>query len=267
MRLWHSDRVNDLIVERDERIGVITLNRPDRLNALLPHMLGDYAQALGELDADPGIRAIVVTGAGRGFCAGADLSVLDSGTQALQGYMDGLGVESLPTRAFSLATPVVTAVNGPCVGIGMLLALCADVRVASPSATFASAFSRLGLVAEYGMAWVLPRLIGLGAATEVLLSGRAVTAAEAATMGMVTQVSDDPVATARAWAADVAAHVSPDSIRAMKAQLLQAQSGTLGEAVQASLVAMRASVAGPDLAEALNARRDGRAPEFTGGSA
>lgn len=259
--------MNDLIVERDGRIGIITLNRPDRLNALLPNMLGDYARALDDLDADPQVRCIVVTGAGRGFCAGADLSVLDSGSQALQGYMDGLGVQSLPTRAFSLATPVVTAVNGPCVGIGMLLALCADVRFAAPSATFVSAFSRLGLVAEYGMAWVLPRLIGLGAATEVLLSGRIVSATEAKALGMVTAVIDDPLDAARAWAADIGASVSPDSIRAMKAQLLQAQHSTLGEAVEASLVAMRASVSGPDLAEAMLARRDGRPPEFTGGHA
>jgi enoyl-CoA hydratase/carnithine racemase len=181
--------------------------------------------------------------------------------------MDGLGAESLPTRAFSLATPVVTAVNGPCVGIGMLLALCADVRFAAPSATFVSAFSRLGLVAEYGMAWVLPRLIGLGAATEVLLSGRIVSATEAKALGLVTEVVDDPLDAARAWAADIAANVSPDSIRAMKAQLLQAQHSTLGEAVEASLVAMRASVSGPDLAEAMLARRDGRPPEFTGGHA
>lgn len=255
----------DLLVERQGRVGVITLHRPDRLNALLPGMLADYADVLDELDADPSVRAIVVTGAGRGFCAGADLSVLASGTAALDGYMSGLGVDRLPTRAFSLATPVVTAINGPAVGIGMLLALCADVRIASPSATFITAFSRLGLVAEYGIAWVLPRLIGLGPATELLLSGRAVPAEEARSLGLVGVIDEDPLARAMAWANEVAAAVSPDSVRVMKAQLLAAATSTLGEAVEASLIAMRASVAGPDLAEALRAREEGRPPVFTGG--
>lgn len=257
--------MSDLLVDRDGAVAVITLNRPDRLNALLPSMLADYGAALAELDADRQVRAIVVTGAGRGFCAGADLSVLDSGADALAGYMDGLGVDSLPTRAFSLATPVVTAVNGPAVGIGMLLALCADVRIAGTSASFVTAFSRLGLVAEYGIAWVLPRLIGLGPATELLLSGRALPAHDAASLGLVSAVSDDPLSAAMEWARDVAEHVSPDSVRTMKAQLLAAMSTPLGEAVAASLAAMRASVDGPDLAEAMRARREDRLPRFTGG--
>ena len=257
--------MTDLVIEREGRVGVITLNRPERLNALLPGMLAEYGSALDALDADDDVRAIVVTGAGRGFCAGADLSVLDSGPQALQGYMDGLGVDRLPTRALSLRTPVVMAVNGPAVGIGMLLALCADVRFAGTTASFTSAFSRLGLVAEYGIAWVLPRLVGLSAATEILLSGRTVPAEEARSLGLVTDVSDDPRAAALDWAQDIAEHVSPDSVRAMKAQLLAATTSTLGEAVEDSLTAMRASVSGPDLAEAMRARSEGRHPRFTGG--
>lgn len=262
----------DVVVERRRtpvagiEVGVITLNRPDRLNAIVPGMLESYADALTELDADPRVRGIIVTGAGRGFCSGADLSVLGEGPQALRGYLDGLGPANLPTMAFSLATPVVTAVNGPCAGIGMLLALCSDVRFASPTASFTSAFARLGLVAEYGIAWVLPRLIGLPAATEWLLSGRSVGAEEALRAGLVTSVTSDPVSAAFAWASSVATGSSPDSIRAMKAALLDAERQSLSDAVDASLEAMRRSFGGPDLAEAIQARRDGRAPHFSGSS-
>lgn len=259
--------MEDVLVERDGALGLITLNRPERLNALVPGMLAGYVTALREFDEDPAVRVILVTGAGRGFCSGADLSVLAQDPSVLDGYLDGLSMESLPTVAFTLRTPVVTAINGPCAGIGMLLALCADVRFASTTASFSSAFSKLGLVAEYGIAWVLPRLIGLGAATEILLSGRTVRPDEAAQLGMVTTVSDDAVSTARAWAADVAASVSPHSIAAMKRQFLSASSSTLDQAVDISLAEMKASFAGPDLAEAIAAKAAGRPPEFTGGIA
>jgi enoyl-CoA hydratase/carnithine racemase len=259
--------MEELRIERDGSLGLITLNRPDRLNALVPGMLGEYARALREFDADRSVRAIVVTGAGRGFCSGADLSVLAQDPSVLNGYLDGLSMESLPTLAFTLGTPVVTAINGPCAGIGMLLGLCADVRFASATATFTSAFSKLGLVAEYGMAWILPRVIGLGPATEILLSGRTVDAREASELGLVTRTSDDALATAREWALNLADTVSPTSVAAMKQQFLAASHSSLGEAVDASLVAMKASFSGPDLAEAIAAKSAGRPPVFTGGSA
>lgn len=246
------------------QVGVITLNRPERLNAIVPGMLEAHAAALRELDADPSVRAIVVTGAGRGFCSGADLAVLGEGPQALRGYLEGLGPANLPTLAFELPTPVVSAVNGPCAGIGMLLALCADVRFASPTATFTSAFARLGLVAEYGMAWVLPRLVGLPTATEWLLTGRTVGADEARSSGLVAGIHDDAREAAVAWASGVATSSSPDSVRAMKAALLDADRQPLGAAVADSLEAMRGSFSGPDLAEAIRARLDGRDPRFTG---
>lgn len=258
--------MTDLLIERDGPIGLITLNRPERLNALLPPMWQGYADALAELDGDARVRAIIVTGAGRGFCAGADLSVLAQGPEALDRYLDGLGLKSMPMNAFTLATPIVTAINGPCAGIGMVLALSADVRFASPTATFSSVFSRLGLVAEDGIGWLLPRLIGLGAATEILLSGRSVTAAEAAGLGMINAIDDDPLALAREWARNLARNVSPSSVAAMKKQLLAASASSLGEAVEASSAAMRTSFSGPDLAEAMTAKREGRPPNFTGGN-
>jgi enoyl-CoA hydratase/carnithine racemase len=256
-----SEAVDTTIEYRSEDgIAVITLNRPERLNALLPGMGERYAELLRQADDDPGVRAIVVTGAGRGFCSGADLSVLAEGAQALTGY--AAAREGLPTVALSLRTPVVTAINGPCAGIGFVLAICADVRFASPTAVMSTSFSRLGLIAEYGSAWLLTRLVGLAHATDILLSGRSVSADEAARIGLVTAVDDDPLARAMSWARDVADHCSPTSLAVIKGQLLAVDRQSLDEAVDVSLVEMLASFQRPDLPEAIAARLAKRPPEF-----
>lgn len=246
--------------EVDAGIARITLNRPERLNALLPGMGERYARLLKEADADPAVRAIVVTGAGRGFCSGADLSVLAEGADALTGY--AVAQEELPTVALTLGTPVATAINGPCAGIGFVLAVCADVRFAAPTALMSTSFSRLGLIAEYGSAWLLTRLVGLAHATDILVSGRAVPADEAARIGLVTAVDEDPVGRALAWARDVADHCSPTSISVIKRQLLAADTQTMAEAVDVSLVEMLASFRRPDLPEAITARMEKRSPRF-----
>lgn len=241
-------------------IAVITLNRPERLNALLPGMGERYAGLLRAADADPAVRAIVVTGAGRGFCSGADLSVLAEGAEALTGYASAR--EELPTAALTLGTPVVTAINGPCAGIGFVLAICADVRFASPTAVMSTSFSRLGLIAEYGSAWLLTRLVGLAHATDILLSGRPVTADEAARIGLVTAVDDDPLARAMAWARDIADHCSPTSLAVIKRQLLDVDGQSLDEAVDVSLAEMLASFRRADLPEAIASRVEKRPPMF-----
>lgn len=259
----HTDTDADLVQYRtDGPVAVITLNRPDRLNALLPGMGRTYADCLRRAEADPGIRVIVVTGAGRGFCAGADLSVLAQGPEALMGYLEQEQLDNLPTVALSIAKPVVTAINGPCAGIGFVLAVAADVRFASPSATLGTSFSRLGLVAEYGIAWLLPRLIGLPAATELLLSGRALDAHEAHRLGLVHEVAEDALARALDWAHAVAANCSPASLQAMKAQLLAGQVQPLDEAIASSLAQMAVSFRHPDLMQALAARAERRPPAF-----
>jgi enoyl-CoA hydratase/carnithine racemase len=244
-----------------DRIAVITLNRPDRLNAILPGMGEQYARLLQQADADPQVRAIVVTGAGRGFCSGADLTVLAEGREALDGYLDGQDVDTLPSAALRIGTPVATAINGPCAGIGFVLAICADVRFAAPTATLSTSFSRLGLIAEYGAAWLLTRLVGLGRATDLLLTGRTLTAQEAADIGLV-RVEDDSFAAAMAWASDVAANCSPAAVAVMKRQLLDVDSQDLTAAVEASLVEMRAAFQRPDLTAAIMARLEKRPVDF-----
>jgi len=251
-----------VLYEVRDRVALITLNRPDRLNALLPGMGEAYTDLLRRADRDPDVRAIVVTGAGRGFCSGADLGILAEGRDALDGYLDGQGVDTVPTAALRIGTPVATAVNGPCAGIGFVLALCADMRFAQPSATLSSSFSRLGLIAEYGSAWLLTRLVGLSTATDLLVSGRTLTAEQAFELGIVNDVSDDALATAMAWARDVADNCSPTAVAVIKRMLLDVDGQTLGQSVDASLAEMRASFQRADLAEAITAKLEKRAPRF-----
>lgn len=250
-----------ILVEHQDSIALVTLNRPDRLNALTPEMGPAYARLLQDLDDDPGTRAIVVTGAGRGFCSGADLSTLSGSITDLKGYVSGQDVSTLPIVALTLGTPIVTAINGPCAGIGFVLAVSADARFVHPDATMSTTFARLGLVAEYGIAWLLPRLIGLPAATDLLISGRTISGARADELGLA-HVTTDPLGAAIEWARDVVASSSPASVATMKRQLLAADGQALADAVAASLVEMSAAFELPDLAEALRARAEQRAPNF-----
>lgn len=252
----------EVLVDVADRVATVTFNRPDRLNALTASMGVAYADALRSLDADPGVRVIVVTGAGRGFCSGADLSVLGQGPEALDGFLaDSAGGDS-PTLARDIDTPVVMAVQGAAAGLGFVIALSGDVVFAGPQARFISAFSRLGLVAEYGIAWLLPRLVGGARAAEILLSGRPINADEAYRLGLVSAVVDDPLATALSWARDVADSCSPFSTATMKRQLRAASESTWDDALGLSLRLMGESFRGPDLVEALTAKLQGRAPAF-----
>jgi enoyl-CoA hydratase/carnithine racemase len=263
--LWHSAPMSaeDLIqFSVHDRIAVITLNRPDQLNALLPGMGRTYAQLLRQADADPNIRGIVVTGAGRGFCAGADLSILAQGPDALAGFLADQRLEDLPTVALTLRTPVVTAINGPCAGIGFVLAMAADRRIGAPTARCGTTFAQLGLVAEYGIAWLLPQLIGLPRATDLLLTGRLVDAKEALHLGLLDEVADDPVEAATAWVTQIADDCAPSAVGDIKRQLFAAQRQTLDEALMESLRLMGEAFTRADLGEALRAKLEKRPPQF-----
>jgi enoyl-CoA hydratase/carnithine racemase len=252
--------MSDMIaVRREACIATITLNRPDRLNALVPGMGAEYVAALHDADRDPGIRGILVTGAGRGFCSGADIGVLHESPDALESFVSG--VADLPTQVFHLGTPVATAINGPCAGVGFVLATCADARFVHPDATLTTSFARLGLVAEYGAAWVLPRIIGLAAATDLLLTGQTITGREAESLGLAI-CTEDPVNAARAWLTTITDNCSPTSIAEIKAQLLSTWNQGLDSASVESLVRMKRSFRRPDLMEALSARAEKRPPQF-----
>lgn len=246
----------------DGAVATVVLNRPDSLNSLTPEMGRLLVETLREVDARSDIRAAVLTGAGRGFCSGADLRVLAQGAQALDRFATDPVLGTLPATMAGMRIPLVAAVNGPSAGVGFVLALLADVRFAAPTATFASAFSRIGLTAEYGSAWLLPRLVGMSRATEILLSGRPVDAAEAERIGLAHAVADDVVEAATQWATAVATGCSPTSLAAIKDQLRAASATTFADAESASRTLMTDSFRWPDLPEALLARSEKRSPQF-----
>ena len=252
-----------ILVERADGVATITLNRPDKLNALTAEMQQGYVQALTDLDRDTDVRVIVVTGAGRGFCSGADLGNLAGIGEVLTQKPDA---SKLPTVALEIRKPIVAAVNGPVAGIGFALMLTTDVRFMAADARVSTTFARLGLVAEYGLSWLLPRVVGAGRAIELLMSGRIIDSEEALRIGLVHEVvSDGPVLDrALVWAREVATKCSPRSTSTIKRQVYDDLDRPRGEAFDRSLELMLGSFEWGDLPEALKARGEGRDPQYRG---
>jgi enoyl-CoA hydratase/carnithine racemase len=221
-----------------------------------------YIDMLRSLDTEPDVRVVIVTGSGRGFCSGADTGVLQGDAAGLASY--ATRVENFPTMALGMRKPLVAAVNGAVAGIGFAVMLAADVRFVAATAKISTTFARLGLVAEYGTAWLLPRVVGMGRAAELLLSGRTIDGQEAADIGLATEAleTDAVLPRAQAWAREVAVSCAPWSLRQMKRQLYGDSILSYQEAVEHSVGPMRESLARPDLSEALRARAAKRAPRF-----
>ena len=271
--------VSDLRTVRYEvadRIATVTLDRPDRLNAWTGRMHTEYRWCLARAEADAEVRVVVVTGAGRGFCAGADAGALEKNVAA-GGYDDGVreplaepgyGVRPEFDHAFAfhygLAKPVIAAVNGPAAGVGLVLACYCDLRFAAAGAKLTTSAPRLGLPAEYGLSWVLPRLVGLGHAADLLLSSRVVLAEEAAAMGLVNKVlaPEDLLPHTYAYARALATEVSPASLRETKRQIYGEQHDDVGTAVERSVALIDEMMGGPDYAEGVRAWTARRPPEF-----
>ncbi|HJV09702.1 MAG TPA: enoyl-CoA hydratase-related protein [Acidimicrobiales bacterium] len=193
-------------------VVIVTLNRPEVMNALTPAAAGELAETLTELGSDRKARAVVLTGAGRGFCAGAELGELsDLDDLSVQDTMArGLGLVGLATRLTSLPQPIIAAVNGPAMGVGLGLALACDTRVCSESARFGAAFPRLGLSGcEIGLSYLLPRILGPTVAFEFMLTGRSMDAAEAAARGLVLRATPD--AEVVAAAVEIAGRIAANS--------------------------------------------------------
>ena len=262
------------------RVATITLNRPDKLNAWTRTMEAEIRQATGEAAADDGVRAIVITGAGRGFCAGADMSLLQSVVdRRTHPLPDSPGASDTALRSDvradfqrqysyfpAIPKPVIAAINGPAVGLGLVIAMFCDLRFASQDAKFGTAFARRGLVAEYGLAWLLPRIAGHAHALDVLLSARIFDAQEALRMGLVNQVfpAADFMDSVYAYAQQLADTVSPRSMKVIKHQVYEAMFQTLGESVDLATEEMRASFASEDFREGVAHFVEKRAPAFTG---
>jgi enoyl-CoA hydratase/carnithine racemase len=242
-------------------VAVVTLNRPEKLNAWSPAMTDLYIAALDRATSDPDARAVVVTGAGRGFCAGADMTLLaglaDGGPRVANADRPPYQLEP------AVPKPVIAAINGACAGLGLVRALYCDLRIAVRGAKITTAFARRGLVAEYGMSWLLPRIVGLPTALDLLLSGRTLLAEEAAELGLVDRlVDDDALGAATEYAGELARLSSPASMRDMKRQVWGDLTGTLEESVERAESLMRASFDRPDLAEGVSSYLEGREPQF-----
>jgi enoyl-CoA hydratase/carnithine racemase len=271
----------ETLYEVDARVATITLNRPDKLNAWTAVMEREVRAAMDEAERDENVRVIILTGAGRGFCAGADMSLLSSvatkgldtaqraqAVEAASGVREGTRVDFQKKYSYfpALSKPVIAAVNGPCVGLGLVIALYCDLRFASDAARFSTAFARRGLIAEYGMAWMLPRLVGHPNAVDLLFSARMIDAAEAFRMGLANQVFPQEAfrEKVREYAADLASNVSPRSLRVMKRQIYDAMFETLAEAFETSEREMLASLQSADFKEGVAHFVEKRAPVFTG---
>jgi enoyl-CoA hydratase/carnithine racemase len=253
-----------MLVERLGAVMLLTLNRPDRLNAWTDALQQRYFALLDEAEADSDVRAVVLTGAGRGFCAGADMDELhDVGATSGSSYVQGTAPRHRPLH---LRKPLIGAINGPAAGLGFVQALYCDVRFSTPAAKFTTSFARRGLVAEYGVAWILPRLVGPSRALDLLLSSRVVNGVEAHAMGMVDRLVQ-PEALVRAaveYAQDLATHSSPASMSAIKTQVLHALDSTFDEAVADADRRMHESFLRPDVREGVASYLERRAPAFPG---
>ena len=266
-----------------KRVATITLNRPDKLNAWTAVMEQEVRAAMVEAERDENVRVIVLTGAGRGFCAGADMSLLstvamkglDAAQRAQAGAGSGTGSGEGSARTDfqkkysyfpAMSKPVIAAINGPAAGLGLVIALYCDLRFASDAARFSTAFARRGLIAEYGMAWMLPRLVGHANALDLLFSARLIDAAEAFRMGLANQVFPQDVfqEKVRDYAAELAASVSPRSLRVIKRQVYDAMFQPLGEAFEIAEREMLESLRCEDFKEGVAHFVEKRAPVFTG---
>jgi enoyl-CoA hydratase/carnithine racemase len=254
-------------------VALLWLDRPERNNAWTPVMRREFRATIAELESNAAVRAIVITGAGRAFCVGGDMEVLDriSGAGVMAApenddLSDELFGTDLGTFGFLLRTtkPVVAAINGATAGVGLILASFCDVRFAAAGSKFAVAMSRLGLPAEQGLSWILPRLIGVGHAADLLLAGRVILAEEAEGMGLVNRVfpRDDLLNAATEYAQNIAREISPASTRMMKQQLYADLVGDLPSSVEFANGLMEAALKSSDYREGVEAFRQRRPPQF-----
>ncbi len=265
----------EIVYDVTDRIATNTLTRPDKLNAWTVTMNREVREAVEQAAADDGVRVIVLTGAGRGFCAGADMDLLSgisTGAAEPSASAGPIDPSSRPdfqtTYAYfpAVSKPVVAAINGPVAGLGLIMALYCDLRFASDQAVFTTAFSRRGLIAEHGISWVLARVVGLPNALDLMLSARKIDAAEALRLGLVNRVvpQAELAATVRAYAGELATLVSPRSMRVMKRQIWDAQFQTLAEATRVADEEMRRSFTSEDFKEGVAHFLAKRSPAFTG---
>jgi enoyl-CoA hydratase/carnithine racemase len=263
-----------ILYQVKDRIATITLNRPEALNAWTDVIAEEVWDATHQADADAEVRVIILTGAGRAFCSGGDVTGFKAGNP--RQLVDKLprpydfsrrpDYQSRATYFPSLGKPVIAMLNGPTAGLGLVHALYCDLRIAADDVVITTAFSRIGLASEYGMAWGLRNVVGFTAAMDLLLSARKVRGEEALRLGLVNQIHPkDKLAEATyAYARDLVENVSPRSLRVIKHQMWQLPFQTLHESVITDTEAMMSSNVCEDFQEGKRAFMEKRKPNFSG---
>lgn len=276
----------DILYGVESGVATITLNRPDRLNAWTPAMQASVKRAMVAASKDDAVRVIVITGAGRGFCAGADMAGLQQiepgswNDRPLARSDDDVALDPRPRLGpdvsghyagrfgyiMSIQKPVIAAINGACAGIGLAFALYCDLRFASAAAVFTTSFAQRGLIAEHGMSWLLPRIVGTSQALDLLFSARRVKADEAAQLGLVSRAfpAESFGDEMKAYTNHLALNVSPRSMAVMKAQVWKGLFQDLNEAVRVGDEEMQKSFGSQDFKEGVAHFVEKRAARFTG---
>ncbi len=247
------------LYEVSDRIATLTFNRPEQLNSMIGNMEYAYFERLMQAEADDEVGAIIVTGAGKGWCPGADLAyTAGEGDLPLP---NGVIANSMP---MAIAKPTIAAINGACAGAGFGHAMMLDFRIASTTAKFTTAFAQRGLIAEYGLAWLLPQIVGRQVATDLLLTSRVVSGLEMADLGLVNRAvpEENVIDAARALAGHLANNVSPASMATMKHQLLIEPEMGAALAFESSNALMKESFAGADLREGVMSFLEKRPANF-----
>jgi enoyl-CoA hydratase/carnithine racemase len=261
--------MSELCFEKQDHVVTLTINRPDRMNTISVGMLSELSERLLEADADPDARVVVITGAGRAFCAGLDLKEAASG--------QGIGSQETPLASdfdlrnappvvlHKMDTPTICALNGGAAGYGMDLALGCDVRIAGESGKLAAAFTRRGVLPESGGTWLLPRLIGWSRASEIIFTGRTLSAADCLELGLVSRVvPDELLAKETAALAQEIATSAPIAVRAAKRMMRMGQSESFEDHVQRVYLQLLPLFRSKDFREGMSAFLERRNPEFEG---
>jgi enoyl-CoA hydratase/carnithine racemase len=275
----------EILYDVDDPVATITLNRPEALNAWTDTMAGEVRDAIGRAEHDPAVVGIVLTGAGRGFCAGADMkrlsalsgagggegeTVLTEGTSLERSTMMpgdeswGEDLRGSYTYLMSVPKPIVAAINGPVAGMGVPIALACDLRLMNEATVLTTSFAQRGLVAEWGLSWLLTRLVGPANALDLLYSARRVDGAEAARMGLVNRAlpADEVLPAAQDYVRELARTSSPTSMAIMKRQVYTELHAGLGAAERNAVKLMRESFGRPDFAEGVASYLERRDPKF-----
>ncbi len=267
----------DISYDVTDPVATITMERPDQLNAMTTRMLAEIRHALAAAEADERVVGIVLTGAGRGFCAGMDMGALDEIAEGAEFTVDTTELAADPgdesmgddfkgrfTYILSLRKPLIAAVNGPCAGLGLCFALLSDMRFVARDAKFSTAFSQRGLIAEHGISWLLPRLIGASRALDLLWSARKFDGEEAERLGLADRLCEPgtTLELAQAYLRELAATTSPTSLMVMKRQVYRHLMQPLGPAMAETELLMDERLEREDFREGVSSFLERRPPAF-----